>query len=730
MASKFFQRGRAGGGAPRSIRRNLLQIVFAAVLPMGLFATALLVFVWQTQQEHRNGEQMARVRTMAAFIESELDSSIARLNYLATDPLLEPATMAQFHERCRQLLQGSDDWANLLLVSRETHVMNSAVPWGTPLPQSANLPYQVEPFTTLKPALSDLYTARLRNAPTVAISVPVMRDGKAVYALVVGLKLEYLSEKLKDGVQGDGVAGLFDRNLHFVARAVDPAPYLGKPPGNRLLEAMKAGREGVVRSSTREGRSTFTAWARMDSGYSIAVATLSEPTDMALTRYLGMLASVWVVMLLVGYVLARLLWTRIDRSIAATAETATALASGRAAEFPASGFVELGGLSAAIRNLFHRERQARAKEEAANKTKDEFLAMLGHELRNPLAPIQTALHLMRLRGGDMLTKERAIIERQVHHLVRLVDDLLDVARIARGNIELKKADIDLADVVGQAIETVAPLTEQKRQSLSVQSPPAGPFVHADAARLVQVVSNLLSNAAKFTPEGGSIAVAVREEAGKAVVDVRDTGIGIAAEDLQSIFMLFTQGDQGIDRAQGGLGLGLAIARSIALLHGGELSAYSDGPGNGSTFSLTLPLGAPPSLPAMDAPETQPGPQGQRVLIVDDNLDAAGTLAELLEAWDCRTRVAADGAQALQLLRESPADVAILDIGLPGMNGYELAQHIRGEPGGRAMRLIALTGYGQASDRERTRAAGFDEHLVKPVDFELLARALGLDKDGH
>ncbi|MET0312640.1 MAG: ATP-binding protein [Burkholderiaceae bacterium] len=727
MALKFLQRGRMGGGTPRSIRRNLLQIVFTAVLPMGLFATALLIFVWQTQQNHRDNEQLARVRTIAALIDSEIDSSIQRLNYLATDPLLEADTMAQFHERARRLLLGNSDWANLLLVSPESHVMNAAVPWGTPLPQSANLPYQVEPLTTLRPAISDLYTARIRNAPTVAISVPVIRDGKAVYALVVGLKLEYFSEKLKVSVQGDGVAGLFDRNLVFVARAFDPLPYLGKPPGERLLAGMKSQREGVIRSRTKEGRATFTAWTRMDNGYSVGVATLSAPTDIALWRYLTLLAAVWLIMLGVGYFLARLLWTRIEGSIAATVHTAKELASGRPAEFPPSGFVELGGLSAAIHDLFHRERTARAKEEAANQTKDEFLAMLGHELRNPLAPIQTALHLMRLRGGDMLTRERAIIERQVQHLVRLVDDLLDVARIARGNIELKKADVDLSEVVGQAIETVAPLTEQKRQSLSVQSAPAGPFVQADAARLVQVISNLLSNAAKFTPEAGSIGVKVYEQDARAVVEVRDSGIGIASEDLQSIFKHFTQGDQGIDRSQGGLGLGLAIARSIAQLHGGELSAHSDGPGSGSTFSLTLPLGQAPAAPkAAQGPPAAGAPQGQRILIVDDNLDAAGTLAELLEAWDCQTRVAGDGAQALQLLRESPADVAILDIGLPGMNGYELAQHIRSEPGGREMRLIALTGYGQASDRERTRAAGFDDHLVKPVDFELLSRALGLD----
>ncbi|HEY2748682.1 MAG TPA: ATP-binding protein [Polyangia bacterium] len=390
---------------------------------------------------------------------------------------------------------------------------------------------------------------------------------------------------------------------------------------------------------------------------------------------------------------------------------------------------DLVGFAKVTRDLSERKRaeeaeQARRIAEEANPAKDEFLAMLGHELRNPLSPIVTALQLMKLRGGsERFAKEQQIIERQVQHMVRLVDDLLDVSRITKGKIELRRQRLDLCGVVAKAIEIASPLLEQRRHHFNVDVPAEPIFVDGDEARLAQVFANLLTNAAKYTEAGGHIDVVVRNLAGEAIVQVRDDGVGLAAELLPRMFDLFVQGPQTIERSVGGLGIGLSLVRSLVRLHGGEVTAASDGPGQGSTFTVRLAVAEPPveagaPQPRRPAPNKKPS---RRVLIVDDNEDALELLAELLRAQGHEVRTATDGASALTILRQAKPEVAILDIGLPVMDGYELAQQIRAELADGAPRLIALTGYGQQTDRARSEEAGFAAHLVRPVDVELLQR---------
>jgi signal transduction histidine kinase len=367
---------------------------------------------------------------------------------------------------------------------------------------------------------------------------------------------------------------------------------------------------------------------------------------------------------------------------------------------------------------------ARREAESANRAKDEFLAMLGHELRNPLAPMLTALQLMRLRGDATLERERVVIERQTRHLVRLVDDLLDVSRIARGKIDLRLERLDVADVVAKAIEMASPLLEEREHDLDVQVP-RGIVVNGDPARLAQVVANLLTNAAKYTETGGSVAIEAHATGDVVVLAVRDSGIGIAPEMLPRVFDMFAQESQALDRRQGGLGLGLTIVRNLTALHGGTVEARSAGRNRGSVFTVTLPLAL---ATAGDAPRAEPAraaalaaAQGPFVLVVDDNEDAAAMLAEYVESLGYRVRAAHDGPGALKAAVETPPDIALLDIGLPVMDGYELAARLR--QGAAAPKLVAITGYGQAADRQRTRAAGFDAHLVKPVDLEALAALL-------
>lgn len=375
--------------------------------------------------------------------------------------------------------------------------------------------------------------------------------------------------------------------------------------------------------------------------------------------------------------------------------------------------------------LLAAERAARSEAESASRSKDEFLAMLSHELRNPLAPIVSALHLMKLRDPGAFLPERVAIERQTTHLVRLVDDLLDISRITQGKVDLKKEHVELAEVVARAVELSSPLLEQRRHHLAMAVPSRGLAVHGNPTRLAQVVSNLLTNSAKYTPPGGHIEVAASRSQERIVLTVRDDGVGIAPETLPHVFELFAQERQSIDRSQGGLGLGLAIARSLVTMHEGAVSAHSDGPGKGAVFTVELPAAAPPldALGPSDglrrAKRSSDG--GRRVLIVDDNPDAAELLAEVLRETGHVAAIAHDGPGALHLAGSFRPEIALLDIGLPVMDGYELARRLRDQVG--AVRLIAVTGYGQRADRERVQVAGFDAHIVKPVDLVALQAAL-------
>ncbi len=380
--------------------------------------------------------------------------------------------------------------------------------------------------------------------------------------------------------------------------------------------------------------------------------------------------------------------------------------------------------------LFDAERKARAElsrayeiAREADRRKDEFLALLGHELRNPLSPILTALYLMRLKGkATGIEREREVIERQVHHLVSLVDDLLDVSRITRGKIQLQTQPMEIARVLSRAIEIASPLFEQKRHELRVDVPATGLVVDVDETRMAQVLANLLTNAAKYTHEGGHVAVAARREGHEVVLSVRDDGIGIGPDMLPVIFDLFVQGARGADRAGGGLGLGLGLVRSLVTLHGGSVRGRSEGPGRGSEFEVRLPALSARRASSLDLPPPAlPGLQRvRRVLVVDDNTDAAQMLAEVLASHGHDVRLAHDGPQALALAATFRPEVGILDIGLPVMDGYELALELRAAHGD-TITLIAVTGYGQEHDKRRAFQAGFSKHYVKPVATDALLR---------
>ena len=380
------------------------------------------------------------------------------------------------------------------------------------------------------------------------------------------------------------------------------------------------------------------------------------------------------------------------------------------------------------------EAELRERVEALRKAdhrKDEFLAMLAHELRNPLAPIRNALQLLRMTSPEPRTEASHaydIIERQVEYLVRLVDDLLDVSRITSGKIKLQKEIVDLAAIVSRAIEGARPLIDGRRHALEVTLPGDMLTVEADPVRLAQVLWNLLNNAAKYTPEGGRIWLTAMKEQGEAVVRIRDTGLGIPAEMLPKVFDLFTQMERTLARAEGGLGIGLTLVRRLTEMHNGRVEAFSKGPGQGSEFVVRLPVARDAGGAVKPGDSSRTGNRtalssGMRILVVDDNRDSADSLAMLLRLFGNDVRSVYDGRLALEVATAYRPDVVLLDIGLPGLDGLQVCRFLRKQAGTSLPFIIAMTGYGQEEDQRRSKEAGFNAHMVKPVDLETLQELL-------
>ncbi|MBN1237187.1 MAG: response regulator [Gammaproteobacteria bacterium] len=374
------------------------------------------------------------------------------------------------------------------------------------------------------------------------------------------------------------------------------------------------------------------------------------------------------------------------------------------------------------------ERELRQRTEAlheANERKNEFLAMLAHELRNPLAPLHNGVRILRTLDRHAIDKDQLadMMERQTRQLKRLVDDLLDIARITRGTIRLDKEPTPLGAIIEHAVETVRPLIDERGHRLSLELPSADCVVSADLARLSQVFCNLLMNAAKFMDPGGEIRIGVTERETDVLVSVRDRGAGLSEDFLPQIFELFTQGDHSLDRAHGGLGIGLTLVKTLVEMHDGQVSASSGGLGEGSEFTVRLPLYRTSRASRREAPSLQRPLRRKRVLVIDDNVDAAESLGLLLTDQGCDVQMANEGAEALRIARQTTPDAVLLDIGLPGMDGFEVARRLRLIPALEKTLIIAVTGYGSEIDRQRSVRAGFDHHLAKPVDLDELRELL-------
>ena len=451
--------------------------------------------------------------------------------------------------------------------------------------------------------------------------------------------------------------------------------------------------------------------------------------------YFGIVAVVMAVALAAAFALSYWLQRAITAPILSVAGLARDVVERRdfSARAAKSSEDETGVLADAMNRMLadlEREMAERSQAEdalrAADRRKDEFLATLAHELRNPLAPIRNAVFLMQTQSGDAeaMGRMRAIVDRQVQQMVRLVDDLLDVSRITTGKLALRRERVELRAVAASALEAAEPLMRAREHRLETRLPPAGQYVNADPTRLAQVFLNLLNNAAKFTEPGGRIEFDLALGAGELSARVRDNGIGIAPEMLEPIFDMFAQADRSLERSAAGLGVGLSLSRRLVELHGGSVTGHSDGIGRGAEFTVRIPLLAAEgdALPrARGAAGEAPG--RQRILLVDDNVDFADSLAAMLRAMGHEVRVEHDGLAACVAAAEFRPGIAFLDIGLPKLNGYDLARRLRAAPETRNAILVAVTGWGQPGDRQRAKEAGFDEHMVKPVEMDRLQAIL-------
>lgn len=724
------------------IRSHLLVLLGGAFLPLLIFAVAITSFSWWQQRKDLELRYLERVRAMTIALDTEVDGAIRVLRALGLSETASE-TRAQLGERMRRTLDTQPLWSAVAVGDPAWTRVTSAwrESFAAPVP-SLDRPTLERVEATRLPAVSGLVRARDGEYET-QIVVPLLR-GQRIEAILVAVVqqsawLKYMSQY---PIGNGATMTLLDQDGTVIARTQDNGRWVGRHPPTLLLEKSRAMAEGAYRGTGADGVPVYAAHSRsVRWGWTVATSVPAAIIEAVLLDSSALLAAAAFVSIGLAVLLAFLLSRRIQRPITALGASARALAHGeRQPPHPPSTIDEVeevqdafGEADAMLRERQHRlnealasEREARREAEEASRAKDEFLAMLGHELRNPLNAISSAvavLHYVDPKSAEAL-RARDIIERQMVSLRQLVDDLLDVARVTRGRIQLATRPIDLAAVTRRTLMMLSASGRLARHKLESDYREA--WILADETRVEQIVTNLVDNAAKYTHEGGRIFVRVAPEGRDAVLEVQDNGMGIAPALLPRIFELFTQGERTIDRSQGGLGLGLALVRRLAEMHGGSIRAESAGPGQGATFVVRIPLSERVAPPVeAEQPPATPTKEDKslRILVVEDNDDGRETLAMMLRLNGHQVHEADSGPGGVASLETVHPDVAIVDIGLPGFDGYEVARRARSSPGTRGVRLVALTGYGQEEDRRNAKAAGFDWFLVKPADMGAIAEIL-------
>lgn len=744
--------GRAPGNATvsRPLRFRLFLLAASGLVPLALVLLCASVYLAQERQTETQRAALELSRALATAVDAELRSTVALLDNLAITSQLQDLDASrlggsEFTLLARRVAQ-SQGWRLVVVADSQAQVVMRVgeTPNADPLPIERESLVQV--LATGAPAVGPI-AGGPSGRDAFAVRVPVLKDGAVRYVLsAVVTTGQLLNVVARQQLAASWVVAVYDQQGNRVARslATNSRRY------SASLEALvkRRGQEGMGRTVTLEGMESHTGFSRVKtSQWVVAVDIPAAEANADLYRLLAAVGAGTAASLAL---LAWLAW-RMVRSISGPIDilkqAAAALGAGKQVELSALGVRELDDVGAALRraaidrdeanarrskveaereSLMARIEEALRVAEVANRNKDEFLALLGHELRNPLATIMNAVHLMNLKGDHATAAERDIIQRQLNYVTRLVDDLLDASRIASKRFVTNPRPLRAVSVLEQTVDSLRPMLGARQFRLHIDEPAKALWVRADEARLVQIFNNLLGNAIKFTAPTGSIDVHARAGDESIEFVFRDDGLGMSAADLERAFDLFFQARDPARAVNGGLGLGLAIVKSLVEMHSGSVRAQSEGLGKGTTVTLSLPVSEPPE--ASPAEIAAPAASGQsKVLIVDDNRDAADTLSMLLSLSGFEVQVAYTPTAALALVDALRPDIAVLDIGLPEMDGYELARRLRQRDPPFDGKLIALTGYGRQQDVDKAMSAGFDAHLTKPVEpdalLELIARLL-------
>ncbi|MBQ5940193.1 ATP-binding protein [Massilia sp. AB1] len=730
-----------------SLRSRLMLLVALAITPIAI-VTVLGGLREREAAIRASEDNLKRLTSLAAANEAQ---SIERARQILVDLVSVPDLMGD-PARCNALLADvldrNEGYVNFGLIQMNGDVTCSAVPMLHPVNLGDRRHFK-RAVSERRFIAGDYVFGRVIRKHTINLTYPVIdRRGQVVAVVFAAMDLAGLDMFVNDiNLPPGSILETADSSGLLISRRPDPERWFGQKISPALSAAMRGPHQRAVVVRGEDGVERLHAFARVGppslSEYTVTIGvptgTITEVAREAQLMSLLGLGATTLLALLAAWLAGDKLIVQRVRKLMTTARRIAAgdLDARTGIEY---GREEIGRLAEALDEMaetLQKKEAARSLAErelrAADQRKDEFLAMLAHELRNPLAPISTGAHLLKLLHSDnaQITQTCAIIARQVEHMTSLVDDLLDVSRVTRGLVSLSTQVLDLRNVVDDAAEQIRPLITARRHKVVLELPEGPASVKGDHKRLVQVVANLLGNATKYTPEGGHISLQLKEEGQDYLLSVTDDGIGMEAGLVARVFDLFTQAERTPDRSQGGLGLGLALAKSLVELHGGSVGARSPGLGKGSTFTVRLPrhaqAGAQAGVQAGPAAAPRPAdapPAGSlRVLVVDDNLDAAHTLNLFLAAAGHEVEIAYCAEDALEVAKVFSPQVCLLDIGLPDMDGNELARRLRRLPQTTASTLVAATGYGRQQDRDAARQAGFDHYMVKPVNTVELSELL-------
>ena len=723
----------AGCHSGVKIRTHLLLLAAGALVPLLVFSTGLTAYSWWEQRRSVELRQLERVRAMTLALDTELQAAIRVMRVLALAPGTDPSNFATYLPAMRSVMGTQPLWSTLAVGDPAWTAPKAVDREGEAAAPRLEPGARERALQTRRPALSGVFQEQGHWLTEVV--VPVLRDDAVAALVVVAIdQRQWLGFMSQYAMTHGSIMAMLDQDGRIIARTLNNDANVGRLGGPKIVAKSRESVEATFRNKTVEGEEMYAAHSRsVRWGWTMATGVPASVVESALFDSTAFLIGTALVSVGLAVFLAFFYGRRVARPMVDLGHAAHALAEGDAPPHVDPGAIdEVREVSVAldraiamlrererlVQEALEREQRARQEAEHQSAAKDEFLAMLGHELRNPLNAITGANAVMQQvePGSDGAARAREIIARQVVTLRELVDDLLDVARVTRGKIGLALEPLDLAQVARRVVSIMASSGRLAQHEVRIDTSPA--WVNGDDTRLEQVVTNLLDNAVKYTPPGGRITVGVRATQAQAVLELSDSGVGMPSDLLPHVFDLFTQGERTLDRAQGGLGLGLALVRRLVGLHGGDVQAESEGSGRGSTFRVTLPLVPAPSPQEAGEVETD-GERRLRILIVDDNADGRETLAMMLGLRGHEVHEAIDGPTAVEEALAWKPDAAIVDIGLPGFDGYEVARRIRAAAKGVAIRLVALTGYGQEDDRRQALAAGFDSFLVKPADFAAL-----------